>query len=140
MVDLFTKPICFSLGNSDHALTEAKACQDAKTTFRIANRDWYVVQIEHIENHATDYHKVWCVELTPLRKLRMWHWRMALSARRNQEKHEQAAELPRNPNKTYNATRARYHKRIADFHIRAVQALNDVVDGTAERDCSYHAN
>ncbi len=50
-----------------------------------------------------------------LRELRLWHWRQAMSWRKNA-----------------NGRNVAHH--IADRHIKAVQLLNDVVSGTAEDD------
>jgi hypothetical protein len=57
-----------------------------------------------------------------LRDLRLWHWRIAMRER-------QAAQ----DNRCSDYTR-KVHDRTANFHIKAVQALNDVVSGTAEMD------
>lgn len=60
-------------------------------------------------------------------KLRMWHWDMALKNRTKARKH-----IGGPLEKSYTAT--------ADFHIKAVQVLNDCpdcIDTTAEQDLEY---
>lgn len=51
-----------------------------------------------------------------LRDLRAWHWKEVLRNRRHEERF----------NKIGPANRAATHKRIADFHMKAVQTLNDL--------------
>lgn len=64
-----------------------------------------------------------------LRALRLWHWQQSQVCRRKQEKFEQAD----NPSR-FTRQSARIQKHRANMHIKAVQALNDVVSGTAEQD------
>ncbi len=84
-----------------------------------------------------------------LKELRMWHWRQCLHARELERRYEvRAAEFV---NATYsnrkNLQLAKARKREADFHLSAVQALNDPVWSaygpgyfqTAEQDC-YEAD
>jgi hypothetical protein len=66
--------------------------------------------------------------INSLRSLRLWHWKRALAHRRSAD--------------TYRAGTTRYAKEQtarndcrANFHIGAVQLLNDYVSGTAEEDC-----
>lgn len=66
-----------------------------------------------------------------LRALRVWHWRIAMNARR-------AAKCYREQGTVYSNRQAKTCDRRADFHIKAVQALNDVVSGTAEQDDAKH--
>lgn len=84
-----------------------------------------------------------------LKELRMWHWKTLVRLRAQQNKHEQIAanwlvadkKLGYN-NKAISArslkTASNYQKQ-ANFHMKAVQALNDVVPGTAEEDCANEA-
>lgn len=58
-----------------------------------------------------------------LKELRMWHWQCALEFR------GMANGAGRSK-----AERETLHSE-ADFHIAAVQCLNDYVPGTAEEDC-----
>jgi hypothetical protein len=75
-------------------------------------------------------------ELSSLRMLRLWHWRKAMSARRSENKHVAEAERYEAMGRVANFDRHRAGNdgRRADFHIKAVQLLNDVVPGTAEED------
>jgi hypothetical protein len=57
-----------------------------------------------------------------LRALRLWHWQKAMDYRRKA-----------NDQRASNYSR-KCHNANADMHIKAVQALNDVVSGTAEQD------
>ena len=59
---------------------------------------------------------------TELRALRLWHWRKAMDYRRK-ARDDRASPYSR-----------KCHNANADMHIKAVQALNDVVSGTAEQD------
>lgn len=65
-----------------------------------------------------------------LRELRLWHWREVI-------KHRNRAKLMRsygqNQSKTI-AEMARIADECANFHMKAVQLLNDHVSGTAEAD------
>ncbi len=60
-----------------------------------------------------------------LRALRLWHWRSAIEQRML----EMHVIFPAS---------IRHHKAKADFHIKAVQTLNDFfnVDDTAEKDAA----
>lgn len=80
------------------------------------------------------------LEPMTLRRLRLWHWRKVLAHRDLARAHEQHAVLweEQNPGKKnrYARGRARHYDKTANFHLGAVQALNDVVDGTAEQDAN----
>lgn len=79
-----------------------------------------------------------------LKELRVWHWQKLLQARIQQRKHEEiAAAFVAGPHKigisnTLRAARsldtAKRYGHKASLHLGAVQALNDVVPGTAEQD------
>lgn len=84
------------------------------------------------------------VSIKPLRELRMWHWYKVTSNRAQERNHEARATAYRASNGDPNIAnalakredrKAAFYKKTADFHIKAVQALNDVVPGTAEGDC-----
>lgn len=62
-----------------------------------------------------------------LRELRLWHWRRAMSSRK-------AADKYRGQDSRFAMSQTKQNDARADFHIKAVQALNDVVPGTAEYD------
>lgn len=66
-----------------------------------------------------------------LRELRKWHWQQAMQNRGHAEWRERSGEYEATANQRSHTQV--YHNK-ANFHIRAVQALNDVVMGTAERD------
>jgi hypothetical protein len=69
--------------------------------------------------------------MVTLKALRMWHWRQLTEYRRMERNAERGTSLsPREQ-----AQSVAYYKRHADFHLGAVQALNDVVPGVAEYDC-----
>lgn len=75
-----------------------------------------------------------------LRSLRLWHWRKVLALRSVAAAHEAHADQweqmhPGRPCR-HSRSRARSYHRQANFHIGAVQALNDVVSGTAEQDAA----
>ena len=65
--------------------------------------------------------------LRHLRELRLWHWQMVLRYRG----YERRAETQRSPQWVINS-----HSKIANFHLGAVQALNDLfpIGDTAEKD------
>lgn len=65
-----------------------------------------------------------------LRELRLWHWNCALSMSRAIQRYEQ--RLPTTFQRRQIASCRRRYTR----HMRAVQALNDVVSGTAEQDAA----
>ncbi|QYW02184.1 hypothetical protein CPT_Sonora_083 [Stenotrophomonas phage Sonora] len=77
------------------------------------------------------------MNLVSLGDLRLWHWRAAMSARHHQLGHERDRDfmiknkdkVPKSLDRLIDS-----NKQKADFHIKAVQALNDVVPGTAEAD------
>lgn len=105
-------------------------------------RTYALFSIEHIESHSTNYHQIECVEITPLRELRMWHWSQAMHARARERQHAVAAERweAAHPGKRCSSSRrqSKANGKVADFHIKCVQALNDVKelhDTTAEKDC-----
>lgn len=62
-----------------------------------------------------------------LRALRLWHWRAGMSNRKSQQKYEHGTT-------GYAKRQAANCKRRANQHFKFVQALNDVVSGTAEQD------
>lgn len=79
-------------------------------------------------------------QLDSLRLLRLWHWRKVEGNRGNARSYEKEAERqraahPGSPVAGNHATKLakRAHGK-ADFHLKAVQLLNDVVSGTAEED------
>lgn len=76
-----------------------------------------------------------------LRQLRLWHWNKVVSYRDLAMRHDAyAAELEKVSTlpalDRYNRSRARNAHKRANWHLGAVQALNDVVTGTAERDAA----
>lgn len=78
-----------------------------------------------------------------LKELRMWHWRQAMDYRAVAKSIRESAEdtqrfSPRE--RGHRLTDAANLDKIADFHIRAVQGLNDHVPGTAEQDCQNGQN
>lgn len=75
-----------------------------------------------------------------LRELRMWHWRRLLVCRAGERKHEAELASDQSRNRSYHEQRLRYARQNADFHLKAVQALNMVCQGTAEQDCSMVDN
>lgn len=65
------------------------------------------------------------------RSLRLWHWRRAMAARLAADGYETQ------PVGTYAGKRQQQNNALADFHIKAVQVLNDCADcreTTAEQD------
>lgn len=62
-----------------------------------------------------------------LRELRLWHWRLVMSNRTK-------ARLLEEDGTHWDKRHARVFHRKADWHLSAVQVLNDVVSGTAEDD------
>lgn len=74
-------------------------------------------------------------EFTPntpeLRALRLWHWNQALSVSKSLRRFEARITS------AYNRRQIASLRRRYNRHMLAVQALNDVVDGTAETD-AYH--
>lgn len=87
-------------------------------------------------------HSITSKELTNLRVLRLWHWRKVVGNRTNQRMYEEEARRQRDkyPDKPaaskYSVKKAKQAGGLADFHLKAVQFLNDVVPGTAEDDAS----
>ena len=86
-----------------------------------------------------------------LRELRMWHWREAMKARNSERQYQERADASH----TLRSQRRKdlrevvRKKRHADFHIGAVQALNDAVWDqlgpgaywpTADDDCTAEDN
>lgn len=73
-----------------------------------------------------------------LRALRLHHWRKVLSYRATAQRHNTYADdwEAKNPGKVcrYNRGKGRAMNQRANWHLGAVQALNDVVTGTAEAD------
>lgn len=68
-----------------------------------------------------------------LRELREWHWMRAMAARKAARKYEAQ------PPSRYATNQANMNNGRANFHIRCVQALNDVPElqnTTAEQDCA----
>lgn len=75
------------------------------------------------------------------RELRVWHWRKVVMARAKERYHEQAAELWEcaHPGRraSFDRNRATAAHGIANWHLSAVQVLNDHPDcagTTAEQD------
>lgn len=67
-----------------------------------------------------------------LRELRLWHWNKALSFRRTAERHEAAAaERPGNSGR-HHRNKAKAARGREDWHLRAVAAFRDVVEGDME--------
>lgn len=72
--------------------------------------------------------------------LRMWHWRKVLTHRKAAEFHAKIFYAP-NTGKvegTYRWRMMRQNNKQADFHLSAVQILNDhpdLIGTTAEQDC-----
>lgn len=67
-----------------------------------------------------------------LKELRMWHWEKALEcsvAKRQMEGRMEEC------NETESAVMYQYARQGWNLHMGAVQALNDVLPGTAEQDC-----
>jgi hypothetical protein len=67
------------------------------------------------------------VELSSVRELRAWHWREVTRNRGHQIRYEKMGG---------SEARAKMHRKIADFHLKAVQTLNEffAVGDTAEKD------
>lgn len=62
-----------------------------------------------------------------MRKLRLWHWRKVVAHRKQQDHFED--RLSKNPRQEglVIATQGRdFHKDVANFHLSAVQTLNDL--------------
>jgi cytochrome c peroxidase len=83
-----------------------------------------------------------------LRELRMWHWRECMKARVRQRTHEGRA-LSVSDNYAKDSYFYKKHMRPAkvackeaDFHLGAVQTLNNALDfyTTAEQDCAEEDN
>lgn len=68
-----------------------------------------------------------------LTELRIWHWGRVESFRRSQRRYEHRLETGQQA-KFYDARLAAAHNRNANFHIKCVQALNDVLDTTVFQD------
>ena len=60
-----------------------------------------------------------------LRELRLWHWKQALANREMAKAHYPMGTYVHSP-----------YDQVAIFHIKCVQALNEVVSGSAEGDMS----
>lgn len=70
-----------------------------------------------------------------LRDLRVWHWFQSQRLRKLQREQEKKAET--RPRNAYQHRRAaKYHENNANHHLAAVQALNDVVEGSVHQDYS----
>lgn len=70
-----------------------------------------------------------------LTELRVWHWRRAMASRQRADSFEK--HLEKKPDSRWCASQMRAAHRKANFHLRAVQALNDVPElrnSTAEQD------
>lgn len=80
-----------------------------------------------------------------LRALRLWHWKKVVAARASAHRHEAYTEAFErdNPGKVdpYNRVIAHSHHRMANFHLGAVQVLNDFFPAgdTAEHDAAAAA-
>ena len=72
------------------------------------------------------------------REVRLWHWRKVLGFRKVAREFEEDAKSWEavNPGKKarYFSSKARQNHGKADWHLSAVQSLNEVVSGTAEQD------
>jgi hypothetical protein len=68
-----------------------------------------------------------------LTELRIWHWERVESHRASQRKYEQLLKSG-DPAKFYNERKVADHNRYANFHIKCVQALNDVLATTVHQD------
>jgi broad specificity polyphosphatase/5'/3'-nucleotidase SurE len=68
-----------------------------------------------------------------LTQLRIWHWKRVESHRNSQRRYEHKME---NGDSAvfYNQRKIADHKREADFHLKCVQALNDVLETTVHQD------
>lgn len=86
-----------------------------------------------------------------LRELRMWHWRKLLKHRKTENTYRVRASVAAvdRPGGLYDRKYTRLAntaKKEADFHLSAVQALNDAVWATcqgyptAEQDCAEWDN
>lgn len=84
-------------------------------------------------------------KVVTIRDLRMWHWRKVVTHRSNAERFEKhsreclAAGTHKKNELRHPDRQARINHRIANFHLKAVQALNDVPElrsTTAEQDLS----
>lgn len=73
------------------------------------------------------------VERMTLKDLRIWHWERVESHRKSQRKYEHEIECG-HPAHFYNERKVADHKRNADFHLKAVQALNDILATTVFQD------
>lgn len=76
--------------------------------------------------------------LDEVRKLRLWHWREAMAARKQAQNAQDRAEAVKG-DRTYSAQMqgmADLRNADANYHIRAVQTLNSFFDvgDTAEQD------
>jgi hypothetical protein len=71
-----------------------------------------------------------------LKELRMWHWKKVLSKRASAGFHETMYKTSP-AGVAFHKHRARQDCASANFHINAVQTLNDLLpETTAEEDCS----
>lgn len=74
-----------------------------------------------------------------LKDVRLHHWRKVLSNRKTQMDLELSIRYCTDEEKLRQLRmRAGRSKNKADFHLSCVQALNNVVPGTAERDLERH--
>lgn len=65
--------------------------------------------------------------------LRIWHWKCVESHRKSQRGYEQMLQGD-HPARFYHTRQRDNHERQANFHLKAVQALNDILDTTVFQD------
>ena len=72
------------------------------------------------------------------REVRLWHWRKVMTHRGNAKMFQaqmEAWEIEHAPLKArHSRSKMNQQNGIADWHLNAVQALNEFVSGTAEQD------
>jgi hypothetical protein len=71
-----------------------------------------------------------------LRELRVWHWERAVGYRKAANKYDRDHEKH---GSKYAQQQAKANHGRANFHIKAVQAMNDIPElqgSTAEQDCA----
>lgn len=72
-----------------------------------------------------------------LKELRMYHWDQVMSKRATANRTEaRITDHCGSHNRSYFKRTAAAAHKVANFHLGAVQALNDFVEGTAEHDCN----
>lgn len=68
-----------------------------------------------------------------LTELRVWHWKSVLASRKRARKCETDEKIAQK-GLIWCKIRSKHFHKQADFHLGAVQALNDILSGTAEGD------